>query len=110
AWSPAPPLGSEPATLRTTGRVIQPWDGSNSSESELMQKRSPVGGGPSGKTWPRCPSHVAQRTSTRTMPWERSSRRFTSDSSTASQNLGQPRPESYLVDESKSAVLQPAQR
>ena len=30
--------------------------------------RSPVGRGPSGKTWPRCPPHCAQWTSTRVMP------------------------------------------
>ena len=41
---------------------------------ELMQKRSPVGvPNPSGKTWPRCEPHVAQRTSTRFMPAELSS-------------------------------------
>src|SRR5688572_28969327 len=27
--------------------------GSNNREAELMQKRSPVGSGPSGNTWPR---------------------------------------------------------
>lgn len=34
----------------------------------FMQKRCPVGRGPSGKTWPRWASQVAQRTSTRCMP------------------------------------------
>lgn len=34
----------------------------------LMQNRSPLGAGPSGKTCPRWPSHFAQRTSTRVMP------------------------------------------
>ena len=34
----------------------------------LMQWRIPVGGGPSSKAWPRCPSQRAQRTSTRRMP------------------------------------------
>jgi len=28
--------------------------GLKSIAAELMQKRSPVGSGPSGKTWPRC--------------------------------------------------------
>src|SRR5690606_17164000 len=43
--------------------------GSNFMESELMQYRSPVGGGPSGKTWPRCESQTLHSTSVRTMPW-----------------------------------------
>ena len=34
-----------------------------------MQKRSPVGSGPSSKTWPRWLPQRLQRTSTRTMPW-----------------------------------------
>ena len=37
--------------------------------AELMQKRSPVGSGPSSNTWPRCEPQLLQRTSTRTMPW-----------------------------------------
>ena len=35
----------------------------NSSDAELMQKRNPVGWGPSGKTWPRCESHLLHSTS-----------------------------------------------
>ena len=42
-----------------------------------MQNRTPVGCGPSSKTWPRCDSQRAQRTSTRTMPWLRSSMNWT---------------------------------
>ena len=38
------------------------------SEAELMQKRRPVGRGPSSKTCPRWASHFAQRTSVRIMP------------------------------------------
>ncbi len=34
----------------------------------LIQKRSPLGAGPSGNTWPRWPSHFEHRTSTRTIP------------------------------------------
>jgi hypothetical protein len=42
--------------------------GANSSASELMQYRVPRGPGPSSKTWPRCESQRAQRTSVRCMP------------------------------------------
>ena len=35
----------------------------NSSDAELMQKRNPVGWGPSGNTWPRCESHLLHSTS-----------------------------------------------
>ena len=51
--------------------------GSKSMAAELMQKRSPVGLGPSLKTWPRWLPHRRQRTSTRTMPWVRSTTRST---------------------------------
>ncbi len=46
-------------------------------DAELMQKRSPVGVGPSLKTWPRWLPHCLQRTSTRTMPWLASRTRST---------------------------------
>ena len=36
-------------------------------DEELMQYRSPVGGGPSLKTWPRCDPQRRQVTSVRTM-------------------------------------------
>ena len=42
--------------------------GSSSSAQELMQKRWPVGPGPSGKTCPRWPPQAAQVTSVRTIP------------------------------------------
>ena len=59
----------ERSTLAHAGRhPPSPSPGSKSSEAELMQKRRPSGPGPSGKTWPRWPSHWAQRTSVRTMP------------------------------------------
>jgi len=38
-----------------------------------MQKRAPVGFGPSGKTWPKWAPHCAHCTSVRRMPWEVSS-------------------------------------
>src|SRR5690606_6162436 len=40
-----------------------------SRDTEFRQWRSPVGGGPSGKTWPRWLPQRAQTSSTRTMPW-----------------------------------------
>ena len=41
--------------------------GMNLSAAEFMQYRRPVGGGPSGKRWPRCESANRLRTSMRTM-------------------------------------------
>ena len=49
----------------------------------FMQKRCPVGAGPSGNRWPRWEPHRRQRTSVRTMPWLTSS-----ISSTASAAFG----------------------
>src|SRR6266851_1851419 len=66
----------------------------------------PVGGGPSGKTWPRCASHDAQRTSVRCVNHERSSCSLTAPSSTVAQKLGHPVPESNLVSEEKSGAPQ----
>ena len=71
-------------------------------EAELMQYRRPVGGGPSGKTWPRCEPANRLRTSTRTMKWLRSSCSTTKFGSTGRVKLGQPVPESYLSAEMKS--------
>ena len=42
--------------------------GSRRKDAEFMQNRCPVGRGPSSKTWPRCESQRAQRTSVRTIP------------------------------------------
>ena len=64
-----------------------------------MQKRSPDGPGPSGKTWPRWAPHVAHTASVRTMPWERSCLSVTLAGSMASVKLGQPHPASYFVSE-----------
>ena len=42
--------------------------GSSRRDAELMQKRMPVGCGPSGNTWPRCAPHFRQFVSVRVMP------------------------------------------
>ena len=57
----------------------------------------PSGPGPSGKTWPRWPPHLAQRTSVRTMPWLTSSCRVTWSFAAGPVKLGQPLPLSNLV-------------
>lgn len=44
--------------------------GANVSEAEFIQYRNPVGWGPSSNRWPKCASHLAHRTSVRTMPNE----------------------------------------
>jgi hypothetical protein len=67
---------------------------------------APVGLGPSGKTWPRCASHDAQRTSVRRISHERSSCSLTAPLSSGAQKLGQPVPESNLVLDENSEVPQ----
>ena len=59
-----------------------------------------------GKTWPRCASQVAQRTSVRRMNHERSSCSLTASLPTGAQKLGQPVPESNLVSEENSGAPQ----
>ena len=75
-----------------------------------MQKRWPVGAGPSGKTWPRWASHLLHSTSVRSMNRLRSSRRATAPSLTGAQKLGQPVPESYLASDENSGWPQHTQR
>ena len=78
------------------------------SEAEFMQYRMWVGAGPSSKTWPRCASHLPQRTSTRSIPKLRSSFVFTFSFAIGAEKLGQPVPDSNLSFESKRSVPQHA--
>ena len=78
----------------------------NASETEFRQWRSPVGGGPSGKTWPRWLSQRAQTISVRTMPWLVSRMRRRWRSSYGAKKLGQPVPESNLALERNSGSPQ----
>src|SRR5438094_2720316 len=84
--------------------------GTNRSATEFKQKRWPVGGGPSSKTWPRWASQRLQSTSVRVINKPRSVARETFSSSTGCQKLGQPVPESNLVAESNSGWSQQTQR
>src|SRR5690554_5301090 len=70
--------------------------------TEFRQWRSPVGGGPSGNTWPRWLPQRAQTSSTRTMPWLVSRTWRTCAGSSGWKKLGQPVPESNLVLERNS--------
>ena len=85
-WSDRRPADTK--RVRAVGFLPIPWDGrfateaigpyvfcgmsspsgKNSSDAELRQYRCPVGGGPSGKTWPWCPPQRAQRISMRRIP------------------------------------------
>src|SRR4051812_8540943 len=76
--------------------------GSNLRETPFMQYRRPVGAGPSSNTWPRCPLHRAQWTSTRTIPNLRSVVVSTAFSSGV-KKLGQPVPLSNLESDLNSA-------
>src|SRR5882724_6212789 len=62
-------------------------------EAEFMQKRRPVGRGPSSKIWPRWQSQRAQRLSVRSMPWLRSMWVMTFSWAMGWKKLGQPVPE-----------------
>ena len=75
-----------------------------------MQKRNPVGSGPSGNTWPRCAPQWLQFTSSRCMPWLVSLFVAMFSALIGCQKLGQPLPESYLVEESNRGLPQHTQR
>src|SRR5690606_30385467 len=77
--------------------------------TELMQYRSPVGGGPAGKTWPRWLSHRAHRTSVRIIPNDRSSCSVIASSEIGCVNEGQPVPDSNFTPDSKSGFPHAAQ-
>jgi hypothetical protein len=74
-----------------------------------MQKRNPVGSGPSGNTWPRWASQTLHITSTRTMPKAVSFSYFIAFVAIGSVKLGQPDLLSNLIEESKRGVLQQMQ-
>ena len=82
---------------------------SSSSAQLLMQYRMPPrSAGPSSKTWPRWPPHLAQTASVRTIPWEVSVRSSTASATAGSVKDGQPEPESNLSSERNSSAPQPA--
>merc|ERR1712062_895591 len=93
----------------------------NSRLAELTQYLSPVGLGPSSKTWPRCAPHSAQETSVRIRLGSAIIRkRFppTPEASFLSRIFflsmmskkdGQPEPESYLEALEKCWMLQTTQ-
>src|SRR6185312_14350225 len=81
--------------------------GRKCNAAELMQYRCPVvSRGPSGKTWPRCDPQRLHSTSSRTMPWERSSTTSTLVRFTGSSKLGHPQLESNLASDEKSGCPQ----
>ena len=67
-----------------------------------MQKRLPVGGGPSSKTWPRWDSASEERTSVRGRIALQSVRSYTAPGSSGFVKLGQPVPDSNLSSELNS--------
>src|SRR5579859_2234281 len=83
--------------------------GRRSSAAEFMQYRNPVGAGPSSNTCPRCASHLAQRTSVRTIPYFVSRCSTTPPPSAGWVKLGQPVPELNFVCESNSGAPQTTQ-
>src|SRR4051794_9476476 len=82
---------------------------SNFIDTPFMQYRSPVGGGPSGKTWPRWPPQRAQWTSVRVWKKLRSTEVPMWLGSIGAQKLGQPVPESNFWSALKSVRPQAAQ-
>src|SRR6267143_504855 len=79
------------------------------NERELTQYRSPVGCGPSSKTWPRWPPHCLQRISTRFIRRLRSDFSSTFSFSAGDQKLGHPVPESNFVSDENRGAPHPAQ-
>ena len=84
--------------------------GSSFSAAELMQYLRPVGSGPSSKTCPRCPPHVAHVASVRVMKMERSVSVATAAGFAGAKKLGQPVPDSNFASDPKSSASQPAHR
>jgi len=74
-----------------------------------MQKRRPVGLGPSSKTCPRWPPQRVHKTSVLRIPELVSGSIFTLSFDIGAQKLGQPVPESNFVSEENSSLPQPAQ-
>jgi hypothetical protein len=74
-----------------------------------MQYRRPLGGGPSGNTWPRCASQVLQTVSTRFRKAGPSKRYAIALSATGCVNEGQPVPDSNFSEPSKRTVSQQTQ-
>jgi hypothetical protein len=81
----------------------------NLREALLMQNLLPVGCGPSSNTWPRWARHFEQLASVRAMPRVKSERSVTVRESEAEVKLGQPEPDSNLVEEEKSGEWQQTQ-
>src|SRR5215211_7922216 len=105
--NPEPLLDQSDVRLRSHSGLAS---GSKRSAAELMQKRWPVGAGPSSKTCPWWAPQTAQWTSVRRMKRLRSSSVSTLFSSIGCQKLGQPVPESYLVSDEKSGASHATQR
>ena len=82
---------------------------SNFSATELRQYLTPVGCGPSSKTWPRCDRHLPHITSVRAMPRLLSVSVVIFDSEIGVKKLGQPVPESNFVSELNTGKPQAAQ-
>ena len=74
-----------------------------------MQYRSPVGGGPSKKRWPRCAPQFLHATSVRSILWEVSWFSTKALLLWGAVKLGQPDPESYLSLDLKRGDLHLAQ-
>ena len=74
-----------------------------------MQKRRPVGLGPSSKTCPRWPPQRLHKTSVLRIPKLLSGSIFTLSFDIGAQKLGQPVPESNFVSEENNSFPQPAQ-
>src|SRR5271168_5414177 len=98
------------ARRATWSVIILYFFGSNLSDAEFMQKRWPVGAGPSGKTCPKCASQRAQMASVRVIPKLRSLSVATLSANSGCEKLGHPVPESNFASELKSGVPQHTHR
>ena len=81
----------------------------NLRASEFIQNRRPVGSGPSSNTCPRWPSQREQSTSSRTIPYARSSLSQIESFVIGWKKLGQPVPDWNLESEENRARSQPVQ-
>lgn len=115
AGSPAASVRSRPAVLKATVGLRRPRRAAKGrgqdftaffNATAFMQYRNPLGSGPSGKTWPRCASHVLQIVSTRFKNAGPSKRYAITLGVNGCVNDGQPVPDSNFSVASKRTLPQ----
>lgn len=111
-------IRAEGPRRENSGGAVIPWadgsativrqSGTKTVATPFIQYLRPVGGGPSGKTWPRWPPQLLQWTSVRTIPWL-SSWLSSIESGSGLSKLGHPVPLSNFFADENNFWPHPAQ-